>query len=74
MVVTKQITTAIENNVIEIIPAENAKAVIANPTVPLPLSKDARARLSILLYLQIFAPKYPPAVLVANPAAINKIR
>jgi hypothetical protein len=66
--------TATEYNVISSIPIEKASAVIANPTVPLPLSRDDRARLSILLYLKILAPKYPPTVLVAIAAGTIIIR
>src|SRR6186997_694497 len=36
IVVIKQILTATEYNVISSIPTENARAVMANPTVPLP--------------------------------------
>src|SRR5919197_3571725 len=74
IVVMKQILTATEYNVISSIPTENARAVIANPTVPLPFSSDARARLSMLLNLKILAPRYPPTVLVAIAAPISMIR
>jgi hypothetical protein len=67
----KQILTATEYKVMSSIPTEKARAVIANPTVPLPFSNDARARLSILLNLNTLVPRYPPRVLVAIAAPIN---
>lgn len=74
IVVIKQMLTATEYNVISSNPIVTASTVIANPTVPLPLSSDDRARLSILLYLKILAPKYQPKVLVNIAAATIMIR
>jgi hypothetical protein len=48
MVVIKQILTATEYNLISSILVDNATPVIAKPTVPLPLSNDDMARLSVL--------------------------